>query len=222
MRKFYIEKNGQQSGALTLDQLIENGVTRETMVWTEGMANWDKAGNVADVQSIFTSIPPPLYTAVPPPINIASHVERSSFLGANRSKILMLSTAIVFVLVLVYSFGSKSSSDMEIQTFENSAIIQQQQQQLEEQNAKIAKQEAIERVRAQKEKQNKINDLQIEVYNTQRQIEQAKSDLNNATAFKLLRSSSERNNDINLANENLSIAEENLRILKAELKKLSK
>lgn len=222
MRKFYIEKNGQQSEALTLDQLIENGVTRETMIWTEGMTNWDKAGNVTDVQSIFTRIPPPLRTAVPPPISIGTDVEKSSFLGANRSKILMLSTAIVFVLVLVYSFGNKSSSDMEIQTFENSAIIQQQQQQLEEQNAKIAKQEAIERARALKEKQNKINELQIDIYNTERQIEQAKSDLNNATAFKLLRTNSERNNDINFANENLRIAEENLRILKADLKKLSK
>jgi len=35
-------------------------LTRETLVWAEGMANWSKAGEVAELVPLFPATPPPL------------------------------------------------------------------------------------------------------------------------------------------------------------------
>ena len=61
---FYAVINGQQAGPFpisTLKQMVsQNQLTRETLVWREGMANWQAAGSVSDISSIFGSVPPPI------------------------------------------------------------------------------------------------------------------------------------------------------------------
>ncbi|MCL2188617.1 MAG: SPFH domain-containing protein [Defluviitaleaceae bacterium] len=48
----------------TLSQMILVGtLARETLVWKNGMANWEKAGDVHELQSIFSTLPPPLPSA---------------------------------------------------------------------------------------------------------------------------------------------------------------
>lgn len=56
--------NGQQAGPYdmnTLQQMIAgNQLNKETLVWKQGMDNWIKAGEVAELQALFGSVPPPL------------------------------------------------------------------------------------------------------------------------------------------------------------------
>ena len=48
----------------TIGQYIQNGqITRDTLIWKAGMAQWDKAGDCVELQSLFGAVPPP-----PPPI----------------------------------------------------------------------------------------------------------------------------------------------------------
>ena len=73
---YYIGPNNQQMGPVPAEQLISRGVTGETMVWTEGMTQWQKAKDVPalgailnrgyqssryDDQSTRYSTPPPNY-----------------------------------------------------------------------------------------------------------------------------------------------------------------
>lgn len=62
--RFYAAIEGEQAGPFdraTLAQKIEAGaVTKETLVWTEGMDDWTKAGEVEAVSKLFGSAPPPL------------------------------------------------------------------------------------------------------------------------------------------------------------------
>jgi len=62
--KFFVAINGQQAGPFdvaTLSQYATQGqVNRDTMVWREGMPGWAKAGDQAELGSIFGSVPPPL------------------------------------------------------------------------------------------------------------------------------------------------------------------
>ena len=61
---FWAAINNQQAGPFdmnTLGQKVQSGeVTRETMVWKQGMANWTPASQVSELQSLFASVPPPL------------------------------------------------------------------------------------------------------------------------------------------------------------------
>jgi hypothetical protein len=41
---------------------MERRFTRETLVWKQGMAEWKRAGEIAELDSVFGSIPPSLPT----------------------------------------------------------------------------------------------------------------------------------------------------------------
>jgi membrane protease subunit (stomatin/prohibitin family) len=63
--KFYVALGGQQAGPFdlaTLQQHVQAGqLTKETLVWKEGMANWTAAGQVPDLANLFGgAAPPPL------------------------------------------------------------------------------------------------------------------------------------------------------------------
>ncbi|QFQ12421.1 DUF4339 domain-containing protein [Pseudoprevotella muciniphila] len=68
--QYLVSINGAQSGPFNLQELkmmAQSGqITRQTYVWKQGMANWDFAGNVAELASIFA--PPAPGTPPPPPM----------------------------------------------------------------------------------------------------------------------------------------------------------
>lgn len=68
---YYTNVNGQNMGPFTipqLQQLAQTGqLTRETYVWKNGMANWEFAGSVAELSSVWGSVPPPMPPAPPVP-----------------------------------------------------------------------------------------------------------------------------------------------------------
>jgi membrane protease subunit (stomatin/prohibitin family) len=61
---FHVAINGQQAGPFGLDLLqakvAEGVVTRDSLVWKPGMAGWAAASTVAELQALFTNVPPPL------------------------------------------------------------------------------------------------------------------------------------------------------------------
>lgn len=73
--QYMVAVNGQQSGPfsiLQLQQFAQQGqFTPQTLVWKQGMANWEPAGNVHELASVFAApTPPPIPGggATPPPI----------------------------------------------------------------------------------------------------------------------------------------------------------
>jgi membrane protease subunit (stomatin/prohibitin family) len=61
---FFVALNGAQSGPHAMDVLrqhVANGaMTRETLVWKQGMTGWTPAGDVAELSPLFPATPPPL------------------------------------------------------------------------------------------------------------------------------------------------------------------
>ena len=66
--QYYLSINGAQSGPFNMQQLqqmVQTGqMTAQTYVWKQGMANWEPAGNVSELASLFA---PPAPGAMPPP-----------------------------------------------------------------------------------------------------------------------------------------------------------
>ncbi len=62
--QYFVAVNGQQQGPFNLaalQQMTQQGsLTRETLVWKQGMAGWTKASDTPDLGSLFGAIPPPL------------------------------------------------------------------------------------------------------------------------------------------------------------------
>jgi membrane protease subunit (stomatin/prohibitin family) len=61
---YFVAVNGQQQGPYTLAVLqgmsSQGSFTRESLVWKQGMTSWLKAGEVSELNSLFSSMPPPL------------------------------------------------------------------------------------------------------------------------------------------------------------------
>lgn len=62
--QFFVAVNGQQQGPYTvqnLQQLIQQGtLSRDTLVWKQGMTSWVKAADSPEVAGLFGAVPPPL------------------------------------------------------------------------------------------------------------------------------------------------------------------
>jgi membrane protease subunit (stomatin/prohibitin family) len=63
-KPFFAAIGGQQAGpfddAALAEQVRAGKITRETLVWSEGMADWTAAGEVEAVAKLFGAAPPPL------------------------------------------------------------------------------------------------------------------------------------------------------------------
>ncbi len=68
---YMVSVNGQQFGPYNMQQLqqmVQNGqLTAQTYVWKQGMANWDLAGNVQELATLFGAVPPPMPPTPPMP-----------------------------------------------------------------------------------------------------------------------------------------------------------
>lgn len=60
----YVAVNGQQSGPFDMAALLQMAhsgqLTRDSLVWKQGMAAWDTVGQVAELSALFVAVPPPI------------------------------------------------------------------------------------------------------------------------------------------------------------------
>ena len=63
-KSYFVAVNNQQAGPFPMDELqrqAQSGqLTRAMLVWTQGMASWTAAGEVAELSALFANLPPPL------------------------------------------------------------------------------------------------------------------------------------------------------------------
>jgi len=62
--QFYLAIDGKQAGPFDMtalaNQVANGALTRKTLVWKAGFSNWVAAESVAELQSLFAHLPPPL------------------------------------------------------------------------------------------------------------------------------------------------------------------
>lgn len=52
MEFFIIDRNGQQAGPFSFDQLVQKGISPETLVWKQGMVDWTPAWKVEELRAV--------------------------------------------------------------------------------------------------------------------------------------------------------------------------
>lgn len=61
---FHVAVNGAQAGPFDMNALQQQAasgqLTRASLVWRNGMPQWSKAGDVAELAPLFTNVPPPI------------------------------------------------------------------------------------------------------------------------------------------------------------------
>lgn len=75
---YYVDENRQQAGPCDLETLLERGITESTLVWKQGMTDWQPARNVPEVADALraaasrAAAEPPAEPPVAPPAGPAA------------------------------------------------------------------------------------------------------------------------------------------------------
>ena len=56
MEFFIIDRNGQQAGPFSFDQLVQKGISPETLVWKQRMADWTPAWKVEELKAVLEAV----------------------------------------------------------------------------------------------------------------------------------------------------------------------
>lgn len=235
MKQYYIYLDNEQTGPLSFEELKEKNISRETLIWFEGQADWKKAFEIEELTELFKSVPPPINTFTQtPPLpktegnNLLEEDETHRIFGI-KLKVLLIIVGAIFLLIIGFNFYQEYNrqviEDINQTTETHNQQIELQQKEIEEQKARLAEQEQIEVERKVKEKRESLEKRYAELNNElnvlYNQLSEAKKNLNNVTAFKLLRTSSERNEQISLAQNDIDIINEEIRNIEEEMKKIN-
>ncbi|ESU28364.1 hypothetical protein FLJC2902T_17150 [Flavobacterium limnosediminis JC2902] len=227
MKQYYYEINGIQTGPVTIEELKNVNISRNTLIWFEGLDNWIKAGEDEELREIFKSIPPPLNnSATPPPIaqvNIPSK-NKTTLLDSTKAKVLIVCFATVVTVILFFSFSDNERTVIERQTIDNTQQISNQQNLIDEQNARIAEQERVEaerKAREEAEQKNlKIQALRAELDRAYSSLEASRRDFVKNSEFQLLRSRSEKQAQLNFIKSTIKEWEDEIFRIRGELTNL--
>jgi hypothetical protein len=103
---FYIDSDGKQKGTYTPEELRNEHIRKETLVWTQGMAQWMRADEVPELQFLFaeqgypathTGQETPVAPSYQQPVHSESEVVRDS----NYAPVMKVKDWIITYLIML-------------------------------------------------------------------------------------------------------------------------
>lgn len=124
----------------------------------------------------------------------------------------ILATVVVVIAFVVYN---NQQEELQKQRIEKLEAERKYKEELE------AKQAELDRQKAEKAKQAEIKNIVLQLNEEYDKLDMAKRKLNSVTGFKLLRTSSERNQEINNAQMHIDIIQAKINKLEGRLRQLN-
>ena len=62
MKKYFYSNGQEKEGPVTLEELKEKAINPKTLIWHEGLDDWEEANTIKELVEIFELIPPPIET----------------------------------------------------------------------------------------------------------------------------------------------------------------
>lgn len=229
MKSYYLHNGIESSGPFTFEELKFKKVTRATPVWCEGMEDWKTIGDLPELKSLLTVMPPPLKITPahePKPVfttepkvtaeNISethhSTKKNRRIFGLKRNVFYIVSVLAVLIIATfllgVYQDSRKAVyEEKNRQTEKENLQYQLQQKQIEEQKIQLEIQKKIDEERNKRQLKDSIDRAIIinksKLTEATDSYENAKNELEKAYSFKFFRSESEKAEQIDNAQKNI-------------------
>lgn len=207
LKKYYLHNNTESTGPFDLEEIKTKNITKTTPVWFQGMENWKPAGEIEELRSIFAVVPPAFksFSTLPPNPNVDKKVKNQKILGLSKTTFFIV-LVIVILLIGTFIFNTiqeNRSVELDLKNHQTEVYNQQielQEKEIEAEKIRSAEQEKIETERIQNERKQAILNRLSEIKNLlavdSENLEDAKKRLTDATDFQLLRTNSDRNEEI--------------------------
>lgn len=132
MKEYFYADGQNHLGPFKIEELKNKNITRETLVWCEGMSDWKKASDIVELKILFPIAPPPIKPVPPPPI---SNNEKSNKQNTKEPKnnkfrnialsllaLLIVGIAVILLISYIKSNSSNSSSSSSSSKTNNPSI----------------------------------------------------------------------------------------------------
>lgn len=189
MQKFFIHFQGQQLGPFSLEELKQKGITRNTMVWFDGLPEWKEAKDVYELSDLFRNQPPP-FEKNTTHSNINSESATSKEIQGNKGSSWFIWTLVVICVITV---GLLIFIDQQKKQDKISRQLSEQQEQIDVHNAeRAAEQERLEKEARQSELARLKYNYDVAINN----LRLAKIKLDEVQEFQFLRTLEEKEQQI--------------------------
>jgi len=103
--KYFLNKNGNQSEPFTIEQLKDEYITADTMIWAEGFEDWIKASECPEVASLISKQPPVLNKSQQQPELEAKTDSKGNILYYREVKTEKTSTDVFAIIAFAAGLG---------------------------------------------------------------------------------------------------------------------
>lgn len=192
MTNYFVIIKDEQSGPYTLDQLKNLGIHSKTMIWYEGLSDWQEAGQISELKVLFQNQPPPFKkeTTVRENNTIRQHQGNTSEKKSNSGSSSMVWSviAITTVIIVIFVFYNQQRNQEQM-----SWELSRQREQLEEQeNERIAEEQRV----AEEIHQREYRKLKASYDDAVNNLRRAKIQLDDVASFHLLRTLDEKDAEV--------------------------
>jgi uncharacterized protein YlxW (UPF0749 family) len=227
MKKYFLHNGTESSGPFDFEDLKAKRITKKSPVWFEGMDNWKYAGEVAELSPLFVVLPPPIgfFEAVPPTLKVERTMGTRKILGLSKNTF-WIGSGILVLLVFTYFFNTlQEERSRELKQKNHKTEVENHQyelQQKEIENQKIieaeAEKAAAERMNKEKKQTftNRILEIQKTIEDYQVNIEVTEKKLEKASDFKVLRTPEEKQEQMNLLQNEIKKYKSEIELLRKE------
>jgi hypothetical protein len=232
MKQYYIFINDERKGPLSFEEIKQENISNDTLVWFEGIPEWNKAHEIEELKELLKATPPPIstFSQIPPlpnnerPSISEEEEESSTILGLNKKVFYGIAVVVIIGSIGFYNYQDNESQRIEQinnTTETHNEQLESQQKEIDEQQARIAEQEQIEVQRRKEAMDRRLVEIENLLVQNQQAFEDAKRHLNDVTGFKLLRTSSERNEQITAAQNKIDFYKEEIQKLETEFEQIN-
>lgn len=189
MQKFFIHFQGQQLGPFSLEELKQKGITRNTMVWFDGLPEWKEAKDVYELSDLFRNQPPPFEKNTTHSNSTSESTTNKEIQGNMGSSWFIWSLVIICVIIV----GLLIFIDQQKKQDKISRQLSEQQEQIDVHNAeRAAEQERQEKEARQSELARLKYNYDVAINN----LRLAKIKLDEVQEFQFLRTLEEKEQQI--------------------------
>ncbi len=229
MKKYFLHNGTESSGPFSFDELRAMKIAKTTPVWFEGMEKWKYAKDVEELSELVAVTPPPFQVeevVSPKPTRSTSN---AAFLGLSKNGFIAV-VAIIFIITTVVFKIIQNNRIEELEAKNKKTEIENRRIELEEIERKKDEQEKIEQKLAEEERNAKekkqsvidrISEIESEMAVIKDNLNTAKEKLAKASDFKVLRTSSEKSEELKKIKKEIEDFEKELEDLEAEQNRLN-
>ena len=214
MKKYYLHNGTESSGPFDIEELKAKKITKASPVWFEGMLHWKTAGEIPELNQLFTVNPPPfpLFETATAAPKVETRKEARKILGLSKNAFLIAFATVVILIGIsvLKTIEENRSRELRIKNHKTEVEnyqLEVKQKQLEEEKIQAVIQEQIDAERKAREltqnASNRLSQISKLMADYQNNLVETEKKLQNASGFKLLRTGAEKKEQMDLLEKNI-------------------